>query len=89
VVIFACGLAWLSALVGLPQAISGGLTPFLLSAAVKIVFATVLVPLAWSCSSKADGRPQRKLTMSESIAVIGLGAMGQARRAGCSIKVSG
>jgi biotin transporter BioY len=47
VIIFACGIAWRSALVGLPQAISGGLTPFLLSEAVQVAFVTVLVPFAW------------------------------------------
>jgi biotin transporter BioY len=31
----------------LPQAISVGVTPFLLSEAVKLAFATVLVPFAW------------------------------------------
>ena len=46
-IIFACGIAWLSTLVGLPQAISAGLTPFLVSEAVKIAFATVLVSFAW------------------------------------------
>jgi biotin transport system substrate-specific component len=47
VIIFACGIAWLSTLIGLPQAISAGLVPFLLSEAVKIALATALVPFAW------------------------------------------
>jgi biotin transport system substrate-specific component len=46
-IVFACGIAWLSKLIGLPQAISDGLVPFLLSEAVKIALATVLVPFAW------------------------------------------
>jgi biotin transport system substrate-specific component len=46
-IIFACGIAWLSTLIGLPQAISAGLMPFLLSEAVKIALATALVPFAW------------------------------------------
>jgi biotin transport system substrate-specific component len=47
VIIFACGIAWLSTLIGLPQAISAGLMPFLLSEAVKIALATALVSFAW------------------------------------------
>jgi biotin transport system substrate-specific component len=47
VIIFACGIAWLSTLIGLPQAINARLMPFLLSEAVKIALATALVPFAW------------------------------------------
>jgi biotin transport system substrate-specific component len=47
VIIFACGIAWLSTLIGLPQAISAGLMPFLLSEVVKIALATALVSFAW------------------------------------------
>ena len=47
VIIFACGIAWLSTLIGLPQAINAGLVPFLLSETVKIALATALVPFAW------------------------------------------
>lgn len=46
-IIFGCGIAWLATLIGLPQAISAGLVPFLLSEAVKIALATALVPSAW------------------------------------------
>ena len=46
-IIFACGIAWLSTLIGLPKAIDAGLMPFLLSEAVKIALATALVPFAW------------------------------------------
>ena len=41
-IIFACGIAWLSTLIGLPKAINAGLVPFLLSEAVKIALATAL-----------------------------------------------
>jgi biotin transport system substrate-specific component len=47
VIVFACGIAWLGSLIGLPQAIKAGLMPFLLSEAVKIALATALVPFAW------------------------------------------
>jgi biotin transport system substrate-specific component len=47
VIVFACGIAWLGSLIGLPQAINAGLMPFLLSEAVKIALATALVPFAW------------------------------------------
>jgi biotin transport system substrate-specific component len=46
-IIFACGLAWLATLIGLPQAISAGLAPFLLGEAVKIALATAILPFAW------------------------------------------
>jgi biotin transport system substrate-specific component len=46
-IIFACGIAWLSTLIGLPQAIGAGLVPFLLGEAVKIALATAILPFAW------------------------------------------
>jgi biotin transport system substrate-specific component len=46
-IIFACGIAWLSALIGLPQAIGAGLVPFLLGEAFKIALATAILPFAW------------------------------------------
>jgi biotin transport system substrate-specific component len=46
-IVFACGIAWLSTLIGFMPAVSAGLVPFLLSEAVKIVLAAVLVPFAW------------------------------------------
>jgi biotin transport system substrate-specific component len=46
-IIFICGIAWLSTLVGMAKAIAVGLKPFLLSEAVKIALATALVPFAW------------------------------------------
>jgi biotin transport system substrate-specific component len=47
VIVFACGIAWLGTLIGLPQAINAGLMPFLLSEAVKVALGTALVPFAW------------------------------------------
>jgi biotin transport system substrate-specific component len=46
-IIFGCGIAWLGTLIGLPQAISAGLVPFLLGEAVKIALATAILPFAW------------------------------------------
>ena len=46
-IIFTCGIAWLGTLIGLPQAISAGLVPFLLGEAVKIALATAILPFAW------------------------------------------
>ena len=46
-VIFACGLAWLSWLIGVEKAVLGGLVPFLASAALKIVIAAILMPVCW------------------------------------------
>jgi biotin transport system substrate-specific component len=47
VIVFACGIAWLGTLIGLPQAINAGLMPFLPSEAVKVALGTALVPFAW------------------------------------------
>ena len=52
-VIFACGIAWLSTLIGLPQAIGAGLVPFLLGEAVKIALATAILPFAWRLLQRA------------------------------------
>ena len=46
-VIFACGLAWLSYLIGAEKAIVGGLVPFLTSEGLKIVIAAILMPACW------------------------------------------
>ena len=46
-IIFACGIAWLSTLIGVAQAIGAGLVPFLLGEAVKIALATAILPFAW------------------------------------------
>jgi biotin transport system substrate-specific component len=47
VAIFLCGVAWLSHLVGIEAAITGGLVPFLLAEVVKIALACALLPWAW------------------------------------------
>ena len=46
-IIFACGLAWLSYLIGVEKAILGGLVPFLASEGLKIVIAAILMPVCW------------------------------------------
>ena len=46
-VIFACGLSWLSYLIGWEKAVAGGLLPFLSSEALKIVIAAILMPACW------------------------------------------
>lgn len=53
-VIFACGVAWLSSLIGWEKALAGGLYPFIPGEAAKIVLATLLVPAAWKLA-KPDG----------------------------------
>lgn len=50
--IFACGLGWLSLLVGLEQALAAGLLPFLAGEAVKIALAACLLPYAWKLLSR-------------------------------------
>jgi biotin transport system substrate-specific component len=47
VVIFAAGLAWLTALMGAAKAIDIGLLPFLAASAVKIGLGAALMPLIW------------------------------------------
>ena len=46
-IIFFFGIAWLSTLFGLREAIAAGLVPFLTSEAFKIALATAVVPIAW------------------------------------------
>jgi biotin transport system substrate-specific component len=46
-IIFFFGIVWLSALIGLREAIAAGLVPFLTSEAFKIALATAVVPIAW------------------------------------------
>lgn len=50
--IFACGLGWLSLLVGVEQALAAGLLPFLAGEAVKIALAACLLPYAWTLLSR-------------------------------------
>lgn len=48
VIIYACGVTWLSTIVGsFGQAVAVGVTPFLLGDALKIALATALLPFAW------------------------------------------
>lgn len=46
-IVFFFGIVWLSALIGLREAIAAGLVPFLTSEAFKIALATAVVPIAW------------------------------------------
>ena len=47
-VIFGLGVTWLAIFLGdAGKAIAGGLTPFLVGAAVKIVLAAAVLPIAW------------------------------------------
>lgn len=45
--IFACGLAWLSTLIGVDKAIQFGAAPFVLASVLKILLAMATLPLAW------------------------------------------
>jgi biotin transport system substrate-specific component len=47
VVFFALGVAWLSALIGVEQAIAAGLLPFVPGAVVKLALAAATLPAAW------------------------------------------
>ena len=60
-IIFACGIAWLSTLIGLPQAISAGLMPFLAERGGqdRVRDRARAVRMA-AAASKADGQPQRR-----------------------------
>ncbi len=53
--IFGLGVAWLSTLIGYDKAIVFGLTPFLYGAAVKILLAALLLPVAWSLINRFRG----------------------------------
>ncbi len=46
-VIFGCGLAWLSTLLGPEKAIAAGLLPFLPGEALKVSLAALAVPAVW------------------------------------------
>lgn len=46
-VIFALGLAWLASLIGVEQAITYGLLPFIYSEPTKVALATLLLPSCW------------------------------------------
>ncbi|MBL6945234.1 MAG: biotin transporter BioY [Rhodospirillales bacterium] len=46
-IIFACGVGWLSAIVGLEKAFAAGMLPFLPGEAVKIALAAALLAASW------------------------------------------
>jgi biotin transport system substrate-specific component len=46
-IIYLFGVAWLSTLLGLREAIAAGMTPFLIGDAVKALSAALLLPAAW------------------------------------------
>ena len=47
VVIYACGLVWLSNFVGMEKAFAFGMTPFLFGDLVKVALATATLPMIW------------------------------------------
>jgi biotin transport system substrate-specific component len=47
VVIYACGLVWLSNFVGMEKAATFGMAPFVFGDLVKIALATVTLPMIW------------------------------------------
>lgn len=47
IIIYAFGLAWLSCLIGVRDAIAGGLYPFILGDILKTVLAAALLPSVW------------------------------------------
>ena len=50
VIIYICGVAWLSILLGsLSKAIQFGLLPFLVGDAFKLIGAAIALPIAWKC----------------------------------------
>ena len=50
--IYACGVTWLSQLIGFEKAVSFGMLPFLYGDALKLVIASLGMPFAWSFVSK-------------------------------------
>jgi biotin transport system substrate-specific component len=53
--IFVLGVAWLATLIGLDRAIAAGFVPFVWGAAVKILLAALLLPVAWALISRFRG----------------------------------
>ena len=49
VVLYACGVAWLTVLMGFGKALAVGLYPFLIGEVAKVCLATALLPLGWKC----------------------------------------
>lgn len=56
-VIFACGLGWLSSLIGPDRALKFGLYPFVYGEALKIALAAALVTAAWRLVPPSRTRP--------------------------------
>ncbi|HXH03806.1 MAG TPA: biotin transporter BioY [Candidatus Competibacteraceae bacterium] len=52
-VIFACGVTWLAAHVGMEKAIAAGLLPFLAGEMLKLALAAATLPLAWRLNPPA------------------------------------
>ena len=50
--IYACGVTWLSQLIGFEKAVSFGMLPFLYGDALKLVIASLGMPFAWSFVNK-------------------------------------
>jgi biotin transport system substrate-specific component len=48
IVIYFCGVAWLSVFLGIPRAISAGFLPFLIGDVIKLVAAGLVLPTAWA-----------------------------------------
>jgi len=57
VLIYACGLAWLSNLIGLDKAVTYGALPFVLGDGLKILLAMVTLPVAWRLLGDRADRP--------------------------------
>ena len=57
VIIYACGLVWLSSLIGWNKAVAFGALPFMLGDALKILLAMVTLPLAWRALGRRTGAP--------------------------------
>lgn len=51
-VIYLCGLAYLSLFLGIEKALITGLYPFLIGDAIKVLLATLLLPLGWKVLAK-------------------------------------
>jgi biotin transport system substrate-specific component len=47
IVIYLCGVGWLSVFLGIPHAITAGLLPFLLGDAIKLAAAGLVLPATW------------------------------------------
>jgi biotin transport system substrate-specific component len=56
VVIFICGFAWLSVLIGPAKAWIGGVTPFVWETIVKTLLATALVAALWRLAARLRGQ---------------------------------